>query len=132
VLDRSGSSSYTGLAIVSTSSGPKLYAPNIKNQSLDPVDQNFAPLPQIPDRNYNLHYTPFNVVAIDSQLYVTHAMKSDSFVQVGVAGAGLGSVDIYDLNGNYEKTLMAAGGKLNSPWGLAIAPSNFGGYSGKL
>ncbi len=132
VLDRSSSSSYTGLALASTSTGPRLYAPNIKNQSLDPIDQNFAPLPQIIDRNFAQGYTPFNAVVIDTQLFVTHAFKSANFVQVGVAGAGLGSVDIYDLNGNYEKTLIPTGAQLNSPWGLAIAPTTFGSFSGKL
>lgn len=131
-LDRSGSSSYTGLALAQSSGGARLYVPNIKNQSIDVIDASFAPLSQIPDKNFSLNYTPFNTVVIDSQLYVTHAVRSGAFVQVGAASTGLGIVDIYDLNGNFKKTLIPTGGKLSSPWGLAIAPSNFGIYSGKL
>jgi uncharacterized protein (TIGR03118 family) len=132
MLDRSGSSSYTGLAVARGTGGVRLFAPNIKNQSLDIIDQSFAPIAQIPDRYFSQGYTPFNVVVVDSQLYVLHAVKSGNFVQLGVAGAGHGIVDIHDLSGNYVKTLIASGGKLNSPWGLAIAPANFGTYAGKL
>jgi len=37
-------------------------------------------------------------------------------------GAGLGYVDIYDTNGKLIKQLVA-GGALNAPWGLALAPA---------
>jgi uncharacterized protein (TIGR03118 family) len=131
-LDRSGSSSYTGLAVARGVAGVQLFAPNIKNQSLDMIEPSFAPGHQIIDRNFSQGYTPFNVVVIDSQLYVAHAMKSGNFVQLGAAGAGHGIVDIYDPNGTYVKTLIAAGGKLNAPWGIAVAPANFGIYAGKL
>lgn len=132
MLDRSGNSSYTGLAIARGTGGLKLFATNIKNQSLDVIDAAFAPGPQLTDKNFSQNYTPFNAVVIGDTLYVTHAQRAGAFVQVGAAGAGLGIVDVYDLNATWVRTLIPAGGKLNSPWGLAIAPASFGTYAGKL
>lgn len=42
-----------------------------------------------------------------------------------------GIVDVFDLNGNFVKR-FATDGDLNAPWGLAMAPSGFGDFSGKL
>jgi hypothetical protein len=43
-------------------------------------------------------------------------------------GAGLGQVDIFDSNGNFVSTLVAAGGKLNAPWGAVATPASFGTF----
>src|SRR5262249_10330377 len=48
-----------------------------------------------------------------------------------VRGPGHGFVDIFDLAGNKVKRLTSHG-PLNSPWGLAIAPANFGQFSNAL
>ena len=48
-----------------------------------------------------------------------------------VDGAGLGVVDEFDSTGTLLKRLVN-GGALNAPWGIALAPSNFGSYSGDL
>ena len=45
--------------------------------------------------------------------------------------AGLGHVDICDTNGKLIKQLVA-GGALNAPWGLALAPADFGTFSNTL
>jgi hypothetical protein len=47
-------------------------------------------------------------------------------------GAGLGQVDIFDLNGNFVNTFVAAGGHLNAPWGIAEAPNGFGSFSNPI
>ena len=46
-------------------------------------------------------------------------------------GAGNGFVSVFDVNGNFVKRL-ASNGSLNSPWGLALAPSGFGAVGGDL
>jgi len=48
-----------------------------------------------------------------------------------VAGPGNGFVDVFDLNGNLVKRAIS-NGPLNSPWGLAFAPANFGTFSNDL
>src|SRR5262249_37765970 len=45
--------------------------------------------------------------------------------------AGNGFVDVYDTSGHFVKQ-FAAHGPLNSPWGLAVAPSAFGPFAGDL
>ena len=44
---------------------------------------------------------------------------------------GFGYVDIFDANGNLVKRLVSQGA-LNSPWGLAKAPADFGDFSNDL
>jgi uncharacterized protein (TIGR03118 family) len=41
-------------------------------------------------------------------------------------------VDEFDTNGNFIRRVASTGGKLDAPWGLAIAPANFGIFSGDL
>jgi hypothetical protein len=43
-------------------------------------------------------------------------------------GAGLGQVDVFDTNGNFVSTFVAAGGKLNAPWGVVATPATFGAF----
>jgi hypothetical protein len=43
----------------------------------------------------------------------------------------LGYVDIYDTNGKFIKQLVAKGA-LNAPWGIALAPADFGSLSNSL
>lgn len=130
-------SSFTGLALVTGASGPALYAPNIKNGSLDQFNSSFVRNNQHGEQSTEQGFTPFNAVLIDTQLFVTSArmatLGGQPFVAIGpynVATNG-GFVDIYDINGNFERTLIT-NSSLNSPWGVAIAPSNFGAYSGDL
>jgi hypothetical protein len=47
-------------------------------------------------------------------------------------GAGLGVVNLFDADGNFVRRLVSPGGKLNAPWGLALAPADFGTLSGAL
>jgi hypothetical protein len=37
-------------------------------------------------------------------------------------------VDIFDANGNFVSTFVAAGGKLNAPWGVVETPASFGAF----
>jgi uncharacterized protein (TIGR03118 family) len=48
-----------------------------------------------------------------------------------VAGAGNGFVDLFDGNGILLRRI-ASGGTLDAPWGLALAPANFGEFSNDL
>ena len=121
------SSSFTGLAAVNMNGGVSLYAPNIKNASLDVFDQSFNRVEQISGKYAG--YTPFNVVVIDTLMYVTYARTSGAFVGTG-AGNG-GYIDVYNLNGVFLRNFSSST-ELDEPWGMAIAPSNFGSYSGKL
>jgi len=75
-------------------------------------------------------YVPFNVQMLDGSLFVTYARRDGNSTDE-TAGAGLGVVDRYDLQGNLLGR-VATGGTLDAPWGLAIAPSSFGTLAGDL
>jgi plastocyanin len=48
-----------------------------------------------------------------------------------VGGAGNGFVDVFDFTGALQGRLVS-NGPLNSPWGLSLAPGNFGDFSNAL
>jgi hypothetical protein len=66
-------------------------------------------------------------------VYVAYAMQ-DTAKHDSVPGAGLGQVDVFDTNGNFLKTFVAAGSgnNLNAPWGVAMAPASFGAFAGAV
>ena len=81
--------------------------------------------PQVP-----AGFAPFNIQNIAGKLYVAYA-KQDAAKQNDLRGAGNGYVAVFDLNGNLIQHLVS-GGKLNSPWGMAIAPASWGDFAGAL
>jgi uncharacterized protein (TIGR03118 family) len=93
-------------------------------------DRSFGWVKNFTDTDLPLGYAPFGIRNINNKLYVTFALQ-DSDKEDDVAGRGHGFVDVFDLNGNKVKRLISHG-ELNSPWGLALAPANFGELSGDL
>ena len=83
-------------------------------------------------------YAPFGIQALatgpgnSSQLYVSYAKQAQPDALDHLAGAGLGLVDVFDTRGRLLKTLIPAAGALNAPWGLALAPPDFGAFSNAL
>ena len=57
--------------------------------------------------------------------------KQDAAKHDDVAGASHGFVDVFSTSGHLLNRLVSRGG-LNSPWGLAIAPSSWGSLAGSL
>jgi uncharacterized protein (TIGR03118 family) len=76
-------------------------------------------------------YAPFGIAAKGDLVYVTYARPGAS-AHAPQAGAGLGLVNAFDLEGRLVRRLVSAGGALNAPWSTAIAPTEFGGFSGAL
>jgi len=75
-------------------------------------------------------YAPFGIRHLGGTIYVTYALQ-DADKHDDVAGVGHGFVDAFDTEGNLLRR-VASTGRLNSPWGLAVAPSDFGTFSGNL
>ena len=113
---------YTGLAVTNKTSGNVLFAADVANNKVDMFDANFAPLGSFTDTNLPAGFAPFGIQDINGQVYVAFA---------SVTGAGGGFIDIFTENGTFVKTL-AQGKHLTQPWGLAVAPSNFGPLSNTL
>ena len=71
-------------------------------------------------------YAPFNVQNLGGNIYVAYAKRgSGNNEQVGT---GLGQVKIYSPEGHMLMKLEH-GAWFNAPWGMAVAPSDFGPYS---
>lgn len=124
---------YKGLAIDSVTSGTMLYATDFHNGKVDIFDSAFHAV-TIPgaftDPNIPAGFAPFGIQNIDGTIYVTYALQ-DEDQEDDVAGPGNGFVDAYDTSGNLIRRVASAG-ELNSPWGLALAPADFGRFSGDL
>jgi uncharacterized protein (TIGR03118 family) len=124
---------YLGLAIGTSSIGPTLYAPNFYTGKIDVIDGKFASatLPgDFTDPTLPSGFAPFNIWNIGGKMYVMYAKQNDARKR-DAAGPGNGYVDLFDLDGHFQKRL-ASGGPLNSPWGVAIAPSGWGAFGGAL
>lgn len=125
---------FKGLAIATnTKAGPELFAADVANGKIDVFNKNFAFVKtpgEFKDPKIPAGFVPFNVQNLGGRLYVTYAKQNKSKTDV-LFGKGRGFVDVYTVNGKLIKHL-AGGGQLNAPWGLAIAPKNFGPFGGAL
>jgi uncharacterized protein (TIGR03118 family) len=125
---------YKGLAIATDAKGQtRLYVTNFRNGRVEMYDVNFQTLtsppafvdPKLPDS-----YAPFNIVPINGAVFVTYAVQ-DAAKHDSVAGQGRGIVDVFELDGTFRQR-FAQHDQLNSPWGVALAPTGFGELGGAL
>jgi uncharacterized protein (TIGR03118 family) len=125
---------YKGLATGNIGPHNFLYAANFHACTIDVFDKNFTqvflPPGAFSDPNLPAGYAPFNIQNLQGQLYVAYA-KQDADKEDEVAGQGKGFVDVFNPNGVLVQR-VATRGKLNAPWGLALAPDNFGRFSNDL
>jgi uncharacterized protein (TIGR03118 family) len=124
---------YTGLAIAATPTGSFLYAANFRAGTIDVFDSHFdaTSLPGgFRDPNLPAGYVPFNVQTIGSTVYVAYTAKNNGRYD-GNAIAGNGVVDAFDPRGDFLHR-VATGGQLDTPWGLAVAPADFGTFANAL
>jgi uncharacterized protein (TIGR03118 family) len=135
---------YKGLAISllnPTTPSDRIYATDFHNGRVDIFTG--SPCPPLPcyftpvviagaftDPDIPAGYAPFGIQNLNGVIYVTYAMQ-DGVAHDDVRGKGHGFVDAYDTNGTLLRR-VASQGQLNSPWGLALAPPNFGFFSGDL
>jgi uncharacterized protein (TIGR03118 family) len=125
---------YKGIAIAGNGgSHLQLYAADFHNSKIDVFDSTFAPTTApggFADPGIPVGFAPFNIMNIQGDLYVAFAQR-----EVGgddeVAGPGLGFVDVFDADGFLIRR-VASRGKLNAPWGMALAPAGFGKFSNHL
>jgi uncharacterized protein (TIGR03118 family) len=132
-VDNSDEAIYLGLALGQANGTNYLYAADFHGGKIDVFDRTFTPVdlgvdafvdPRLPPG-----YGPFNVQAVGDQIVVTYAKQDDEQIDE-VAGAGLGRVTIYDMSGKLIRRLQT-GPWMNAPWGVALAPADFGRY-GKM
>jgi len=133
---------YKGLAIATAktpiisgdaNSATLLYAANFRAGTVEVYDTHFTRVRSLPsgafrDRQLPVGYAPFNVQVLNGKVYVTYAQQNATKHDT-VSGLHHGFVDVFKLNGApglaHSRIRLISGGSLNSPWGLAIAPTTW-------
>jgi uncharacterized protein (TIGR03118 family) len=135
--DGAGGASYTGLAIASDGAANHLYAADFANGKVDVFDAEFNKVTVdggFTDDTLPDGYAPFGIQAVtlgvDMRIVVAYAKRDAGGDET--VGEGLGVVDIFDTAGALVTHLVTEGGALNAPWGVTLAPADFGTLSNKL
>jgi uncharacterized protein (TIGR03118 family) len=121
---------YKGLAI--DAAATRIYATNFSAGTVDTYDAAWQPIlmDRFQDPSIPAGYAPFGIQTIGSIVYVTYALQ-DEAKEDDVPGVGHGFVNAFDADGNFIRR-VASRGPLNSPWGIALAPADFGAFSNDL
>jgi uncharacterized protein (TIGR03118 family) len=116
--------------------GNHLFAADIRNNVIRVFDNKWKDVTdgyhfQTPDSVG--HLAPFNIADLGGHLFVSYAeFDPDSDEgQEQVVGAGLGHVVEFNEDGTLVRDFRDHG-VLNVPWGMAIAPADFGAFSNDL
>lgn len=123
VVDRSSlGASYTGLAIATNKKGEtRLYAADDSaNRRVDVFDGSFHHVKSFDDPQIPKDFTPYGIQTIDGEIWVTYTALNN---------APGGFVDVFDLDGHLIRHFGRRDAPFNSPWGIALAPANFGPLS---
>jgi uncharacterized protein (TIGR03118 family) len=143
-------SGYTALTTAFIDGNRYLYVANFLKGRIDVYDSGFKPVTlkgdddsrhdddrdsgdnnkPFTDDRLPRNFVPFNVQAIGNDLVVTYALHfaGNPFE---TPGPGLGYVDIYSSTGKLRRRLEH-GDWLNAPWGVTLAPLDFGRFSHRL
>ncbi len=151
VVKTSDGSSYTGLTSAFINGQRFLYAANFTKGRVDVYDNAFH-LVDLAKQHFNedsadhdnrhsaenaftddhlpRDYVPFNVQAIGNDIVVTYVLHEEGS-RFETDGPGLGFVDVFTSTGELLQRLEH-GDWLNAPWGVALAPLDFGHFSHDL
>jgi uncharacterized protein (TIGR03118 family) len=115
---------YTGLAIATNKEGQTfLYAADDgPNRRIDIFNDTFSLVKSFGDPAIPRAFSPYGIQTINGHIWVT-------FTALNKAQGGF--VDIFDTEGNLVKH-FASNGPLHSPWGIALAPADFGPMSNPI
>jgi uncharacterized protein (TIGR03118 family) len=129
----SANASYRGLAVASD----RLFATDFHNDRVDVFDAAFKPVATtggFKDSTVAKGFAPFGIQALGGNIFVTYA-KQDAKAENDVPLPGKAYVDEFTPDGQLIARVVNSGKKnapLNAPWGLAMAPSDFGAFAGDL
>jgi len=134
-VNRSGKAIYKGCALAQTKDGVFLYATNFQSGRVEVFDGNFK---LVRTRELEFHgedgrfrnYVPFNIQNVGGNLVVTFAHRAPGSKDED-HGAGVGLAGIFDTR-LHLLTMLEHGPWFNAPWGVAMAPADFGPFSHRL
>jgi uncharacterized protein (TIGR03118 family) len=114
---------YTGLAISNNlaSAAQFLYAADSHNNRVDVYDGTFQIVRTLTDPDLPHTFSVFGVENINGKIYV-------SFSSSATATGGV--IDVFSQSGELLRRFRS--NAMNNPWGMALAPNNFGPFSGAL
>jgi uncharacterized protein (TIGR03118 family) len=153
ITEVSTKSVFTGATIAQIGNERFLYVADLKDAKIKVYDSNFKEV-EIGERHlgerhfeYDMGFdddnegafedqelprgfAPFNIQNIGGDLYVAYA-KQDQTKTFVTSGTGLGFVDVFSPRGRLLMRLEH-GNWFNAPWGLTLAPSDFGTFSHRI
>jgi uncharacterized protein (TIGR03118 family) len=126
-------SAYTGIALGTLSGVQYLYAANAAAGRVDVYDRTFANVTgttfagKFVDPSPVAGLVPFNVANINGELYVSYTPANPIVV-------GFGVINVFDTAGTFVKRFATGGPTLplSDPWGMVVAPPDFGAFSNAL
>lgn len=120
---------YKGITAATTPAGKFLFAGNFRFGTVDVFDSSFRLVQTLSDPSVPAGFAPFGIHNPGTgSLFVTFA-KQDAAKHDDVAGSGNGFVDELNPATNSLQRFVSSG-RLDSPWAVTLAPSNFGAFSG--
>jgi uncharacterized protein (TIGR03118 family) len=125
---------FKGLTEIGSGTGAKIYATDFAHGHVEVFNSGFQQVKlkagAFADGQVPSTFAPFGIQVLAGKIYVTYA-KQNGAKTSDVPGPANGIVDVFNTSGKLLKR-VATGGDLNSPWGMAIAPSTWGAYRGDL
>jgi uncharacterized protein (TIGR03118 family) len=121
----------TGATVAEVFGKRFLYVTDVNAGKIKVFDSYFRPVGSpggaFQDELLPSNFVPFNVQNIGGNLYITFAQQNQAKNFVN-SGSGLGAVDVFSPDGALLHRLET-GALLNAPWGVVLAPSDFGSFS---
>jgi len=125
---------YTGLAVLTPDCcAPYLAVADFHRGFVDTFTSFFdhlAPVGNFTDPNLPAGFAPWNLQVVGNHVFVAYALQ-DVAQHEPLPGAGVGIVDIYNLDGSFVKR-FASNGPLNVPTAIVQASANFGAFSNDI
>jgi uncharacterized protein (TIGR03118 family) len=133
--NRAGKAVYKGCAIATLQSGPRFYATNFQSGRVEVFNSNLDQVELDDEDGFRLpglsrDYAPFNIQNVGGNLVVTFAHRTPGSRDED-HGPGLGFAGVFDPGGRLLLRIQH-GSWFNAPWGVALAPGDFGKFSHRL
>jgi len=128
---------FTGLTWIEKDGTHFLLVANFAANSIEKFDTNFNRVAlsgeQFDDNRLPPGFAPYNVQAVGDTVVVTYALQNPA--KNGAddnCGEQCGFADIFSAEGKLLRRLENVAGILSAPWGVALAPQDFGFFSHDL
>ena len=128
---------FTGLTLAEGDGHHFLIAANFSKARIEVFDTNFKrldlPKGVLDDERIPWGFAPYNVQIVGTNLVVTYAKQNAAKTAADDdCGEECGFVDVFTNRGVLVRRLQHTAGILSAPWGVALAPQDFGFFSHAL